>query len=281
MIIFPKPFSSEYLWTRFAQVYYFFNLIIPCVLIASMAILGFTLPPDSGEKLSLGKERNRKTKWQKQGKTNTERRRDWNREGQKDKLCWLPWWRCLGSLALTFWEKLCQDTFAHPTACGHDGPAKADHRVDNDRNVSFFYSTSWGRNACNGFNRPKSFALLTDGYVKFSCLIWTTPLTPPPKNEKKKLNKQVVYLCFKWDVLVPGSPSEDTLANYPRRLKSIKPIKSLSPIRRIHLSGETRQPLRPRQPHFTLPSLIEPDKRIQVMKRPLYYLTDKSFQLSI
>ena len=37
------------------QVYYFFNLIIPCVLIASMAILGFTLPPDSGEKLSLGK----------------------------------------------------------------------------------------------------------------------------------------------------------------------------------------------------------------------------------
>ena len=76
MIIFQKPFSSEYLWTRFVQVYYFFNLIIPCVLIASMAILGFTLPPDSGEKLSLGKERNRKTKWQKQGKTNTERQRD-------------------------------------------------------------------------------------------------------------------------------------------------------------------------------------------------------------
>ena len=38
-------------------MYYFFNLIIPCVLIASMAILGFTLPPDSGEKLSLGKKR--------------------------------------------------------------------------------------------------------------------------------------------------------------------------------------------------------------------------------
>jgi hypothetical protein len=28
---------------------------VPCVLIASMALLGFTLPPDSGEKLSLGK----------------------------------------------------------------------------------------------------------------------------------------------------------------------------------------------------------------------------------
>jgi len=36
-------------------LYYFFNLIVPCVLIASMAVLGFTLPPDSGEKLSLGK----------------------------------------------------------------------------------------------------------------------------------------------------------------------------------------------------------------------------------
>lgn len=35
-------------------LYYFFNLIVPCVLIASMAVLGFTLPPDSGEKLSLG-----------------------------------------------------------------------------------------------------------------------------------------------------------------------------------------------------------------------------------
>ncbi|XP_020810825.1 neuronal acetylcholine receptor subunit alpha-7 [Drosophila serrata] len=39
---------------RRRTLYYFFNLIIPCVLIASMALLGFTLPPDSGEKLSLG-----------------------------------------------------------------------------------------------------------------------------------------------------------------------------------------------------------------------------------
>ena len=28
---------------------------MPCLLISSMAVLGFTLPPDSGEKLSLGK----------------------------------------------------------------------------------------------------------------------------------------------------------------------------------------------------------------------------------
>lgn len=40
---------------RRKTLYYFFNLIVPCVLIASMALLGFTLPPDSGEKLSLGK----------------------------------------------------------------------------------------------------------------------------------------------------------------------------------------------------------------------------------
>ena len=43
---------------RRRTLYYFFNLIVPCVLIASMAVLGFTLPPDSGEKLSLG-EHNR------------------------------------------------------------------------------------------------------------------------------------------------------------------------------------------------------------------------------
>ena len=41
---------------RRRTVYYFFNLIVPCVLIASMAVLGFTLPPDSGEKLSLGED---------------------------------------------------------------------------------------------------------------------------------------------------------------------------------------------------------------------------------
>ena len=41
---------------RRRTLYYFFNLIVPCVLIASMAVLGFTLPPDSGEKLSLGEQ---------------------------------------------------------------------------------------------------------------------------------------------------------------------------------------------------------------------------------
>ncbi|KAG4071076.1 hypothetical protein HA402_002748 [Bradysia odoriphaga] len=34
--------------------YYFFNLLVPCGLIGFLAILGFTLPPESGEKLPLG-----------------------------------------------------------------------------------------------------------------------------------------------------------------------------------------------------------------------------------
>ena len=40
---------------RRRTLYYFYNLIVPCLLISSMAVLDFTLPPDSGEKLSLGK----------------------------------------------------------------------------------------------------------------------------------------------------------------------------------------------------------------------------------
>lgn len=41
---------------RRRTLYYFSNLIMPCVLISSMALLGFTLPPDSGEKLTLGEQ---------------------------------------------------------------------------------------------------------------------------------------------------------------------------------------------------------------------------------
>ena len=52
---------------RRRTLYYFFNLIVPCLLISSMAVLDFTLPPDSGEKLSLGEwalsRKNRQLYW--------------------------------------------------------------------------------------------------------------------------------------------------------------------------------------------------------------------------
>ncbi len=36
-------------------LYFVVNLIFPCILSSFMTILGFSLPPDSGEKISLGK----------------------------------------------------------------------------------------------------------------------------------------------------------------------------------------------------------------------------------
>jgi nicotinic acetylcholine receptor len=39
---------------RRRSLFYTFNLIVPCALISSMEFLAFTLPPESGEKISLG-----------------------------------------------------------------------------------------------------------------------------------------------------------------------------------------------------------------------------------
>ena len=44
---------------RRRTLYYGFNLILPCALISSMTMLTFTLPPDAGEKISLGITRTR------------------------------------------------------------------------------------------------------------------------------------------------------------------------------------------------------------------------------
>ncbi|XP_053207683.1 neuronal acetylcholine receptor subunit alpha-7-like [Panonychus citri] len=50
------PFSdvTYTIHIRRRTLYYGINLIIPCLIISSMTLLGFTLPPDSGEKLTLG-----------------------------------------------------------------------------------------------------------------------------------------------------------------------------------------------------------------------------------
>ncbi|KAK0393041.1 hypothetical protein QR680_000028 [Steinernema hermaphroditum] len=51
----PEPYYDVTftLSVRRRTLYYGFNLVIPSLLISSLALLGFTLPPDSGEKLNL------------------------------------------------------------------------------------------------------------------------------------------------------------------------------------------------------------------------------------
>ena len=39
---------------RRRTLYFIFNFVFPCLLISLMCVLGFTLPPDSGEKVGLG-----------------------------------------------------------------------------------------------------------------------------------------------------------------------------------------------------------------------------------
>ena len=49
------PFVMFRLHVRRRTLYYISNLVFPCILISFMSVLGFTLPPDSGEKIGLGK----------------------------------------------------------------------------------------------------------------------------------------------------------------------------------------------------------------------------------
>uniref|UniRef100_A0A5S6QEJ1 Uncharacterized protein n=1 Tax=Trichuris muris TaxID=70415 RepID=A0A5S6QEJ1_TRIMR len=52
----PEPYIDVTftIWVRRRTLYYGFNLIIPCILISTITLLGFSLPPDAGEKLTLG-----------------------------------------------------------------------------------------------------------------------------------------------------------------------------------------------------------------------------------
>ena len=49
------PFVMFEIKVRRRALYFMFNLIIPCVLISFISMLGFSLPPESGEKIGLGK----------------------------------------------------------------------------------------------------------------------------------------------------------------------------------------------------------------------------------
>ncbi|KAF8367388.1 acr-11 [Pristionchus pacificus] len=49
----PYPTVLYYLHIRRRTLFYGFNLIIPSLLISLMTVLGFTLPPDAGEKITL------------------------------------------------------------------------------------------------------------------------------------------------------------------------------------------------------------------------------------
>ncbi|KHJ47284.1 Cation transporter family protein, partial [Trichuris suis] len=52
----PEPYIDVTftIWVRRRTLYYGFNLIIPCILISTITLLDFSLPPDAGEKLTLG-----------------------------------------------------------------------------------------------------------------------------------------------------------------------------------------------------------------------------------
>ena len=49
----PYPDVTFYIHLKRKPMFYVLNLLFPCILITTVALLGFLLPPDAGEKISL------------------------------------------------------------------------------------------------------------------------------------------------------------------------------------------------------------------------------------
>ena len=50
----PFPDIMFYVRLRRRVKYYFMNIIIPCIILSFLCLAGFLLPPESGEKITLG-----------------------------------------------------------------------------------------------------------------------------------------------------------------------------------------------------------------------------------
>ena len=53
----PYPYVQFHLRLRRHGLYYNFYLIVPIAAVAGLTLLAFLLPPDSGEKIGLGRNR--------------------------------------------------------------------------------------------------------------------------------------------------------------------------------------------------------------------------------
>jgi hypothetical protein len=48
------PFMKYIIIIKRRPLFYLFNMVMPCILITIVALLGFYMPPESGEKVSMG-----------------------------------------------------------------------------------------------------------------------------------------------------------------------------------------------------------------------------------
>ncbi|KAF8564716.1 hypothetical protein P879_06761 [Paragonimus westermani] len=50
----PYPYLRFTIYMRRRNLYYLFNIILPCLWLTVLSLISFWLPPDSGEKITLG-----------------------------------------------------------------------------------------------------------------------------------------------------------------------------------------------------------------------------------